>query len=43
MEVFSGTLSMEFDGEVENFNINDTDIPIGNFSANFLDIISHLP
>lgn len=42
IDVFIGTLSIEFVGNVVNLKINDADIPNDNFSVNFLDTKSHL-
>lgn len=36
IEVFFGTLPMEFDCDIVNFKINDGEIPTNNLSVNFL-------
>ena len=42
IDVFVGTLSMEFDGDIVHFKINDAEIPIDKFSINYLGITSPL-
>lgn len=43
IDVFNGTLCMEYDGEVVKFNIHDDVIQTDKFSFNFLDTNNPLP
>ena len=43
IDVFNGTLCMEYDGEVVKFNIHDDVIQKDKFSFNFLDTNNPLP
>lgn len=43
IDVFNGTLSMKFDGDVVNFKINEDEILSNNVSVSFVDTNSPLP